>query len=164
MNKKALLPGQVLAFIIAGIIFVLVLGFGYKAISDMLKGASDIGVAELKTDLESAVESTKRSFGSVRKIELRSPKEIDELCFFDYDKCGSLSTPVSFDGKPLDWAVRACQAKSANVFSIPRLLDLSLVDVKVDDGFVCVPNVGGIVTIKLVGRGDHVLVDEWSFE
>ena len=85
MNKKALLPGQVLVFIIAGIIFVLVLGFGYKAVSDLLKGASEIGVAELKTDLESAVDSTKRAYGSVRKIELRSPKEIEELCFFDYD-------------------------------------------------------------------------------
>lgn len=162
MNKKALLPGQVLAFIIAGLIFVLVLGFGYKAISDLLKSASDIGVAELKTDLESSIESAKRAYGSVRKVELRSPKEIDELCFFDFQNCAS--DAQSLKGQSLAWAVSACNAKSANVFSVPRLVDLSIEEVKVENGYICLPNLGGLITVKVTGKGDHVKIDKWSFE
>ncbi len=161
--KRGLLPGQVLAFIIAGIIFVVILIFGYNAISDLTKSSSDISVAELKSDFESAVDATKRSFGSVRKIELRTPNEIKELCFFDYDDCAGVDAE-SFDGLSLAWAVSACNAKSGNVFSIPRLVDLSMSDVYVESGYICIPNQGGLITVKLTGKGDHVNVDTWEFE
>jgi len=161
--KKGLLPGQVLAFIIAGLIFVLILGFGYKSISGLLKSSSDIGLAEIRSDLDSAVESVYPAYGSVRKLSLRVPKGIEEICFFDFDDCGSPGLKSS-RGRSLDWAVRACQAGSANVFSVPRLLDLSVKRINVVSGFVCIPAVGGLVDVKLTGRGDHVDIDRWVSE
>ena len=174
MNKKALLPGQVLIFILAGLIFVLILGFGYTAINDLLKSSSDISVAEVKADFDSAVDSSKRSFGSVRRIDLRVPKGITELCFFDYGKCGNdnVDIAVSDSGKHISWALRACSVGSANVFSVPRLVELSVPSIKITEAevgsavksFVCIKEEGGLVVVKLTGRGDSVEVGKWVFE
>ncbi len=165
MNKKGILIGQVLAFIIAGIIFILIIGFGYKAVTDLVQSSSDITVAELKSDLEAAVDSTKRSYGSVRKIELRTPNDVRELCFFDAKKCGEGKMPFdvkSFEGNSLAWAASACNAKSANVFSVPRRVEIAMNEIRIESGYVCVPNVNGLVTIKLTGKGDSVKVHRWD--
>lgn len=173
MNKKALLPGQVLIFILAGLIFVLILGFGYTAINDLLKSSSDISIAEVKADFDSAVDSSKRSFGSVRKIDLRVPKGVVELCFFDYGKCANDNVDtVSDSGKHISWALRACSLGSANVFSVPRLIELSVPSIRITEGevgsagksFICIKEEGGVVVVKLTGKGDSVEVGKWVFE
>lgn len=161
VSKKGFSAAQVLIFIIAGIVFALILVFGYSAVSDMLKSSSDIMIVELKSDLESSIASVKRSFGSVRKVDLRVPESVEELCFFDFGKCNLLSGVLSSSGKPLDWAVSACASGSSNVFSIPRDVELSISDIRTDSAFVCVRAQAGVVSVRLTGKGDSVLVGEW---
>jgi hypothetical protein len=167
VGKKALLPGQVLIFILAGLIFVLILGFGYKAVNDLLKSAEDINLAELKSEFEASVESAKGSFESVRRIDLRVPKSIYEICFFDFDNCESLVDVVSETGVMLDWAVSACSFGSSNVFSVPRLWELSVNDLRIDssleENFLCVKAERNIVTFKIKGKGNFVEIGKWFF-
>ena len=162
INKKGMSVSQVFTFIIAGLIFVLILIFGYNAISDLLQSSSDINVAELKSDLESSLSSVKRSYGSVRKVELRAPSEFNELCFFDFNKCGSLYNIESNNGVLLNWAVDSCKSNSSNVFSIPRLVDLSIRNIEIEEGYVCIPEQGGSFILKVTGKGNAVEIGKWD--
>ena len=162
INKKGMSITQVFTFILAGLIFVLILIFGYNAISDLLQSSSDITVAELKSDLESSISSVKRSYGSVRKVELRAPNDFDEICFFDFNKCSDLYNVKSDKGILLNWAVDSCKFNSSNVFSIPRLVDLSIRTIEVNEGYVCIPKQGGSFTLKVTGKGNAVEIGKWD--
>ncbi|MBD3304658.1 hypothetical protein GF343_05970 [Candidatus Woesearchaeota archaeon] len=156
MNKRAQMIGQIFVFVVAAIIFILILTYGYKAISNFLARSEQVALIDFKSDLESAVEVIKRDYDSVRKVELRLPKRFNELCVVDVDKCGALKA-----SRPLMYSL--CLAGSENVFLVPKQeTPIFLPDISVPDpGFVCVPVAGGKAVLRLEGLGKSTLVSEW---
>lgn len=152
---------QVLVFILAALIFMLIIGYGYKAISYFLERQQQVMLAEFHTDLRIAVEKVKRQPGTVRKIELNLPSNVQGICFFG-STCGAgaiLETPAQDIN--VRWAIDACKKTGANVFLFPRMGSEEQLDIVVDNpGFVCIPNSGG-VTIRLEGAGRTAKVSEW---
>ena len=62
----------------------------------------------------------------------------------------------------VDWISDACAAKTANVFSVPRGVELFLPDVVVPSPhYICAPNVGGKVSFRVEGTGRAVRVGAW---
>lgn len=163
-KNKAEMIGQVFIFILAGLIFVLIISYGYKAVSYFLERQQEVVMVDIKTDLDVAVEGIKRSQGSIRKLVLKLPAEYDAICFFDYETCGSLTDAnlqePNQDTKVL-WGIEACKAGSENVFTVPRTPGISMTEISVDGGYVCVPNNNG-VTLKLEGTGRKAKISAWQ--
>lgn len=163
-KNKAEMIGQVFIFIIAGLIFVLIISYGYKAVSYFLERQQEVVMVDIKTDLDVAVEGIKRSQGSIRKLELKLPAEYKAICFFDYENCGGLTDanlPEPNQDTKVLWGIEACKAGSENVFTVPRTPGISMTEITVDGGYVCVPNNNG-VTLKLEGTGRKAKISAWQ--
>ena len=157
MSRKSQMISQIFIFVMAAIIFLLILMYGYKAISNFLQRSEQVALIDFKTDLESAVEVIKRDYGSVRKIELMLPKEYTDVCIVDPDNPGTLQSD-----QPLMYA--AWQAGSENVFLVPKQeAPIYLEDITID-GYDCIPVIYGKVTLKLVGLGKKARISRWPVE
>ncbi len=161
-NKHAQIIGQIFVFILAGLVLVLVITYGYKAIKHFTARSEEVALVDFQNDFIAAVEGVKYDFGSVRKTELRLPTNVLGLCVVNIDNCPSSTPLLIFPGKTisLDWMRDACLTGSANSFLIPRF-DLLIQDVVVDSDFVCVPNIDGRVILRLEGLGKKAKVSAW---
>jgi hypothetical protein len=162
-TSKAQIIGQIFIFILAGLVFILIVAYGYRAIQYFLERQEQVMIVDFKTDLEIAVEGVKRDYGTVRKVELKLPSKFLGVCFLDAQDCAQtipiLELPTQKISAP--WAQDACLIKSANVFTIPREQDLNMPDIQVAQGFVCIPNTGSI-TIRMEGTGRKAKITEWT--
>jgi len=163
-NTKAEMIGQVFIFILAGLVFVLIITYGYKAVNYFLERQQEVVMADIKTDLDTAIQGIKRSQGSVRKIVLKLPSEYKAICFFDFETCSEIEDaklPPPNENINVMWGVEACKAGSENVFTVPRTPGLSMSEISVDGGYVCVPNNDGI-TLRLEGLGRKSKISAWQ--
>ncbi len=162
-QKRAQIIGQVFIYILAGLVFILIITYGYRAIQYFLERQEQVVMIDFRTDLETAVESVKRDFGTVRKVTLKLPSQYFGVCFLDPVTCAGSTPELSVPGQKIivPWAQDACLVKSANVFVVPRTLDLSIPDLQVANGSVCIPNVNG-VTVRLEGTGKKAKVSQWQ--
>lgn len=154
MNKRAQLVSQVFVFILAGLIFVLIMTYGYKAITHFINQQEQVILIDFKNQLETAVERTKGDYGSVRNVRLKLSNDYYGVCFLDYDTC-ELPT-LDYNGRQINapWAKTACEGKTANVFIIPQPENsqpIDIPDINVD-GALCIPNTDGI-QLRVEGSG-----------
>jgi hypothetical protein len=162
-GNKAQIIGQVFIYILAGLVFILIITYGYRAVQYFLERQEQVVMVDFRTDLETAVENVKRDFGTVRKVTLALPSQYFGVCFLDPVACSSATPELVLPNQKISvpWAQDACAVKSANVFVVPRTLDLYLPDLQVSGGFVCIPNVNG-VTVRLEGTGKKAKVSQWQ--
>lgn len=157
--KKAQLIGQVFVLVIAALVFILILAYGYSAITNFLKSSEQVAFLDFKTSLTSGIEQIKPDFGSVRKLSLRAPKRYYKFCIVSsYPDTDVLSSdfqskyPVLFE---------AWQTGSENVFLLPKQESPILVPgVFVQAGYFCM-DISGIVDLKVEGLGDKTSVLPW---
>jgi hypothetical protein len=156
--RKAQMIGQIFIFIIAAIVFVLVLMYGYSAITNFLKSSEQVSLIEFKLSLRSGVEQIKPDFGSVRKLVLYVPKRFHTMCVVSSD------TDVHTDEFQSRFPIlfESWQTGSENVFLVPKQESPIFVpDVVVVDGYFCIPVTGGIINLRLESLGDKVEVSQW---
>lgn len=160
-KAKAQMIGQIFIFVLAALIFLLILIYGYRAISNFLERSEQVALIDFKTDLESSVEIIKRDYGSVKKVELMLPKRYSEVCIVDPDKANK---PGSLEqDRPLMYA--SWLAGSENVFLVPKQeTPIYLEDIVVDTGYDCITASYGKVTLKLEGLGKKAKISEWPVE
>jgi hypothetical protein len=75
-----------LLYIASAILVVLILIFGFKALTSFKAKQRAATIIELEASLKSAVESVSDDFGSVREVEIRVPAGTDQICFLDLSK------------------------------------------------------------------------------
>jgi len=116
--------------------------------------------------LDTGVETVKRDYGSVRKLELRLPKKFFGFCMFDPFDCAKEKPVLVHPAETIvvEWAQQACQVKSGNAFIVPRTAeDLILPDVEIAaPGYFCIPNIDGKIVLRLEGTGRRAKVSAWS--
>jgi len=162
-NTKAQILGQVFVFILAGLVFILIISYGYRAIQYFIERQEQVVLLDFRTDLEIAIEGVKRDYGTVRKVELKLPSKFYGVCFFDPIKCATKTPELELPGQKIavPWAQEACSVKSANVFIVPRTLDLYFDDIQVDNGYICIPNTGKI-NVRMEGTGKKAKISQWE--
>ncbi|MBN1644487.1 hypothetical protein JW851_00405 [Candidatus Woesearchaeota archaeon] len=157
MNCKAQMVGQIFILVIAAIVFILILGYGYSAVSNFIRSSEQVALIEFKTSLSSGVEQIKSDYGSIRKLSLRIPKKYQTLCIVSSDTredTGDFQAgfPVLFE----IW-----QTGSENVFLIPKQESpVFISDVVVANGYFCI-GVSGVIDLKVKGLGDKTEVSVW---
>jgi len=160
MRNNAQMIGQVFVFIIAALVFIFILAYGYSAITNFLKSSEQVGLADFKMSFVSGVEQIKPDFGSVRKLTLRAPKRYYEICVVssypsDDVENSDLSSkyPVLFELWNLG---------SENVFLQPKQeTPVFIPDIEVSGGYFCTQMSNGVVDLRTEGLGDKVQVAVW---
>lgn len=160
MKNNAQMIGQIFVFVLAALVFMLILWYGYSAITSFLKSSEQVGLADFKSSFVSGIEQIKPDFGSVRKLTLYVPKRYYELCVVSaypnddvVSSDFSLKYPVLFEL----WSTG-----SENVFLLPKQETPFLVqDIYVSGGYFCT-KISGVADLRIEGLGDGVRVSLWQ--
>ncbi len=161
--RRAQILGQVFVLMLASIVFIMILVYGYKAISQFTQRSEQIGLLDFENDLKNSVKAISLDFGSVKRVDLTLPTRYLQLCVFcTQDQTGDCDpSPQFLDDHPL--LVESWQGGSQNVFLIPLSETPILIDgVEANDGAFCAPVIDGKVSLRLEGKGDHALVGPWQ--
>jgi hypothetical protein len=184
MSKKsrAVVIGQVFIYIIAIIVFAVVLIFGYQAISGFLEKGEKVAYVTFTTDLQNTVKNVYSDVGTVviynDKNPFPVPSQYQEVCFVDLDMTAPVSSSSFCQRKPIicdAWETAndkgGYAAGDQNVFLEPRGLspikvyrialdadnDGSFTD---DDGYLCLNVTYGRIDMRLEGLGDRTLISK----
>lgn len=158
-KRKSQIMGQVFIFILAAAIFILILTYGYRAISGFGKRSEQVALVEFQTELEGAVKSIGLDYGSVKKVDLTLPAKYTEICFVDLDKEPSPEFESMHPRMYESWL-----GGTQNVFLTPMEdTPINAGDIYVGEkGFLCLPIAGGKITLRLEGLGDRAGITQWQ--
>jgi len=168
---KGQIIGQAFIFILAAILFSLILLFGYRAISRIGETQSEVELIEFKDGLSSAVGKVRLDFGSVKKYSLKIPDKFKEVCLIDLAFMNRRRPTLEAlrDVKPLIFdAIEA--GTDQNVFTSP----LSKTPIKIGaietgnakevgyPAYMCIENTGAVIDLRLEGLGDRTRISLWE--
>jgi len=179
--KKAQL-GQVFIFILAAALAILIIVYGYKAISSFTSRTEDIALVNLKTTLQSEVRTIASDYGSVKKVDISLPGKYDMLCLIDLqypdnlkqNKCLCRADCAGVYAN--DYNPTVCDAwetpgyeynaflVSGNSFESIELTDINIIEPATNQnlGYICIAPSGNRISLRLEGAGDSTNVYEWQ--
>lgn len=182
MRKKAQTASQIFIYIMSMLIVLLILVYGYKAISGFNKQSDTIVLAEFKTSITGVVDEVRAEWGSVRTREIRVPSEYEGVCFVVPDT--SIAENVFEDALNLDsnlpnlginLVVDSATEEGSrdNVFLVGSSIQpfflgddesgSSYIDVPGDQGdpqALCMDAVGGKIKIRVTGKGKKAYIEK----
>lgn len=163
MTKRAQVIGQVFIFILAGLVFVLILGYGYKAITQLLERGEQVQLLDFRNELESVINTIKRDYGSVQRVDLRVPAKTDTVCLVSSDAEDITDTELQQLQQDYPLLAGAWTTGTENVFLIPRQpTPIRVNDLKVEGGYACLPAINGRVSLRAEGAGNKAAVSPWQ--
>jgi len=188
-KSKGAVVGQVFIYIIAVIVFALVLIFGYQAITGFLDKGEKVAYLTFKTDLENAIKNVYSDFGTVAIYNGRNvlavPVDYEEICFVDLDKdpppldpnnpesfcrqnpliCDSWRTAKSNGGYTAgdqNVFLKPIGLSPIKVYRITVDTDMDGEEELSDEGYLCLPVIQGKLFMRVEGMGDHTFVSNAS--
>lgn len=168
-SRKSQIFGQVFIYILAIIIFSLVLLYGYKTIKDFSKKAEDVSLIQLTTDIKTSVKKISSDYGSVIKKELSIPGKYRYVCFVDLQyHAQTAGTGICIDGNP-DYHPTICNswedATQQNMFLITVKEEIQpyyIQGIEIEDKYKCLYVKERKIVLRLEGKGDYVELSEWE--
>ncbi len=154
---------QAMVFFLAAFLFVLIVFFGYKAISGFGDKQETIAYTDLKLSLEAGIDQLKTNHGNVDQLTLRSPA--DEICFITSDM------PSNNVGKP---ALRPIfRAKTGNIillkdgaiynkFYTPDIIVVADAGAEPPQGTYCCYQTTRSLKIRLEGFKGKAKISSWD--
>ena len=168
--KKGQLIGQVFVFVIAAILFALVLLYGYKAIGKFGEQRKEVALIEFQDDLKAAVAKVAIDYGSVKKFVINVPADFDEVCFIDLQTVSTRGVPDFIrDERPLI-ANEIEGGSDQNVYLKPfpdqpmKIPPISVGGDHEGEGYLCIANTRVGIVLKLSGLGDKAKIELWPME
>jgi len=159
--KKGQMIGQVFIFILAGLVFVLILGYGYRAITTFMERGQEVQLLDFRNELDSTVNMIKRDYGSVQRIDLRVPAKTEVVCFANAKDETTQDLARLKEQYPLLYT--AWSTGSENVFLLPRSpTPLLIKDISLENGYCCITVAGGRVSLRMEGLGNKAKITPWS--
>lgn len=169
-SRKSQIFGQVFIYILAIIIFSLVLLYGYKAIKDFSNRAEDVTMIQLVNDIKKSVKNI--DYDSVIKKEFSIPGKYDYVCFVSLESYGQASSTDLCNPPPptnQDYHPAVCNSwtdeTKKNMFLITAKEEIeshNIGNIKISAPYYeCIEINQGKIVLKLTGKGDHVELSEW---
>lgn len=151
--KKAQI-GQIFVYLISILIIILVLYFGYRAISGIGKAAENTALTKFEKTLAGDIK-TDLPYGSIHIRSYAVPLKYKELCFLDLPKADKIKNSVSIGDYPLMKDSIESNAQN-NVFLFPEgdAFYAGSISVSNYPYFKCFEIKNGNVKIRLNGLGD----------
>ena len=146
---------------------MLIIIYGYSAIGEFIGRTKDIALINFKTDLQSEVRVMAKDFGSVKKVELQMPGDTEMLCLVDLNYANKATTCLCerCTNKEKEFQPAVCDSWTTpgnedNAFLFP-LTPMKVVNMEIDNGYICISPNGPRVSLRLEGKGDKTHVSEW---
>jgi hypothetical protein len=172
---KAQIIGQVFIYILAAIVFGLILLFGYRTVSGFMDRSEEIMLMELRHEVQTAVNAI-ASNPDVKKKILHVPSDYERLCFLgnishcgftEDDTCLCKGSLPCYGESPDDANALICDAwksgQKANVFLWPMAeVEIVVRDIVMDDCYICLTPVNGKVELRLEGTGSATRIKQWT--
>ena len=163
---------QIFVYILSAAVIALILGYGYRAVTGMIKTSRVAELESLKLQIVADFSKTRAALGSVRQLEYRLPSQFDAICFVDLNKREQLIDPADprnaswlAQDWPLIWDSIATERASYNAFLVGEAafeaLDVGNIKIGYDPGqshVLCVNKSAGVVSFELKGKGTHALL------
>jgi hypothetical protein len=177
-TKKSQIIGQVFVFILATVVFVLIIMYGYRAISSLMVRGEQAQLVQFQNELTTAVSAMSLDYRSVKCKELTLPKKYTAFCFVDArnppPEAASLPSMSEwknfYDEYPFIYD--SIHSKVAqNVFLIPPSeISINLENAHTQEntldpysGFFCINVTRNKILLKLEGRGvEGVELSRWQ--
>ena len=163
---RAQIAGQVFLYIITLVVVAVILVFGYRSIRDFRDRTVEVGALQFRQQLESSIKTVSGQYGTLKVKEFSLTSEYQELCFvnnYAFDTTADLN--AQFAGYPLILDSLSNYQPTSNTFlilkdgSVAESYTLGSVSLAAGN-FQCFPFVRGTVTLRLEGKGDHVVISE----
>jgi len=160
--KKSQIHAQIFIYVIAIILFSLILVYGYNAIKGFKERSDQITYIRFKTDLVSTVERVSPDYGTTKREEFFVGGNYDRVCFVQSYGIGDPITHAYVRGNINDNIILDSfeSEVNKNVFLFANTLQESfdIGDINVTSGYLCIPIINGKARLEFEGKGDHTLI------
>jgi len=169
MRRNAQIQSQVFVLILAAVVFIMVLAFGYRALRDLNEQRKLVALVDVVEQLKQEVRSISLSFGSTKKLELTGfPSNYKKLCIVTgrteqelaglekesplirelYQPDGAENVFLLPERSSIPVKLEAIEASSAPKSRGPKKWFCTIID-------------SGVAVLYLEGIGNGVLITEW---
>lgn len=157
--RKAQIYSQIFIYILTIVLVSFILVYGYNAVHNFKKRADQVSCLKFRNDLQNAVESISSDFGSVRRKDLQLCGQYSKVCFVETFERPNI--PNSIDPIIQDSIL---SNTGRNVFLLEEIAKESFYagKISVEPDVLCIKAVNNKISIRLEGRGNHVLLSQWG--
>jgi hypothetical protein len=173
--RKGQILGQVFIYVLAAVVFSLILLFGYRAVTNLTQRSEEVMLMELRHEVQTAVNSI-ASNPDVKKKSLQVPAKYKTVCFLgNITQCGATydDTCLCKGAAPCTGANESdrnaliCEAwksgQKQNVFLWPMAdIEIYVADIVLEDCYLCVAPVDGRIQLRLEGTGSATRIQQWT--
>lgn len=160
--KKAQIYGQIFIYILTIVLVSFILVYGYNAVKNLKDGAEQISCLKFKNDLTSAVEIVSSDFGSVKRKDIELCGNYKQICFVETFENFDRSNPQGTNDPIIIDNIKSNTRK--NVFLADNIAKESFYIgvISVDNDVLCIKSTGNKLSLRLEGKGNHVLLSKWT--
>ena len=156
---KAQLYGQVFIYVLSIMLISFILVYGYSSVKNFKNRAEQVSCLKFKNDLKNSIESILGDYGSVQKKDLQLCSGYAQVCFVENFESPTL--PSNIDPIIKDSAL---SGTGRNVFLMDNTAKESFYagNISVSPDVMCVNVTNNKISLRLEGKGDHVLLSQWA--
>ena len=158
-NEKSQSYSQVFIYILTIVLVSFILVYGYNSVQSFKQRAEQVSCLKFKNDLTNAVETISSEFGSIIRKDLQVCNAYSKVCFVE-----SFESPVLPNN--IDPIIKDSILSNTgkNVFLVENTAKESFYagKISVEPDLLCINAVNGRVSLRLEGKGNHVLISQWS--
>jgi len=160
--KKSQLHSQIFIYVLTIILVSFIFVYGYNAIRSFKDKTDEVGCIKLQTNLRNAIENILTDYGSLKRKDLQLCKDFVEICFVEtYERISNRNNPTS-NVPPINPFVKdsVLSETQNNVFltSKSSIEAFYAGNISVDYDVFCLRSTNNKISLRLEGRGNHVLV------
>ena len=160
--KKAQLYSQIFIYILTVVLIAFIFVYGYSSVQNFTKRAEKLSCIKFINDLQNAVESILGDFGTVKRKDFQLCNGYTKVCFVESaSSISNLIIPPNTDGIIKD-SIKSNTGK--NVFLVENIAKESYYagKISVEPDVLCIKAYNNKISLKLEGRGNYVLLSQWS--
>ena len=172
--KKSQIHGQIFIYILTIVLVSFILVYGYNVIKNLQNNVQQVSCLKFRDDLKNAVDIISNDFGRVKKEDIEICPPYKRVCFVEtyYAKNVVKDNPRNSEvGVPIDQILKdnIKSETGKNVFLVDRASkewfyagNISINPGPVNFDVLCMNAINSRIILKLEGKGDHVLLSQWS--
>lgn len=159
-QKKAEVPAQIMTYVLASILFVLIMIFGYNTVTSMRTSAEAVSVVNFKSQIESDIHKMAMESGrTIRTYSYASPGNFREVCFVNSKYIEDKDKITEGDCANKELVVNSVeQGVPNNMFFFPGIMSYDIGTIETDYGCICLPVKSGKVNVRFQGKGDRAKI------
>lgn len=157
--KQSQLYSQIFIYILTIVLVSFILVYGYTAVKNFKERADQVSCLKFKNDMQNAIAGVSSDFGTVKRKDLSICGKYTKACFVESFTEADL--PLETDPIIID-SVRSGSGK--NVFLVEDIAKESFYGGNISvgpDDVLCIKATGGKISLRLEGKGNHVILSEW---